>query len=236
MDILQAANLTWPGIKEDVTQFIKSCLICQRIKVGHNLFHGESGHHLHGSYPMQSLSCDTVGPLPEDLFGNSYILAIVDNFSKFIHLFPIQSTESKEYVVSLVKHIGFFGVPKHLRTDGGTQFTANICSELSKMLKFDHLVIVPYHPQANGLIERRNAEIMKHLRALVLSRDIRDEWSKVLPSVQRILNFTKDSSIGVSPQQIIFGDMLPNNMSIDMSSIDGSVPVSEYLKMLKTKQ
>ena len=103
---------------------------------------------------------------------------------------------------SLISHIGVFGVPKKVRTDGGTQFTAKVCQELSKMLKFEHLVIVPYHTEANGLAERRNAEVMKHLRALVYAKDVQDSWSQVSPLFQRILNFTKHSSIGVSPQQI----------------------------------
>jgi Chromo (CHRromatin Organisation MOdifier) domain len=132
--------------------------------------------------------------------------------------------------------MGLFGVPKGIRTDGGSQFTALVCQELSTLLKITHLVIVPYYPQANGLIERRNAEIMKHLRVLVFARDIHDSWSKVLPLVQRILNFTKDGSINVAPAQVIFGDMIPASQAIDMTSTDGSVPVSEYLRVLKTKQ
>jgi hypothetical protein len=236
LDLLKAANISWPGIKSDVTKFINSCLICQKIKRSNHLFKGSSEYHLHGSYPMETLSCDTIGPLPTDEFGNSYILAIVDNFSKFIQLFPIHSTTAMEYVTNFIKHIGIFGVPKSIRTDGGTQFTAHICQELSNLLKYDHLVIVPYHPEANGLVERRNAEVMKHLRALVLARDIKYQWSRVLPLVQRILNYSIDGSLGIAPAQIIFGDMLPINISFDMRSENGIVPVTEYLTQLKSKQ
>jgi hypothetical protein len=97
-------------------------------------------------------------------------------------------------------------------------------------------VIVPYHPEANGLIERRNTEIMKHLRALIYSRDIRDSWSTVLPLVQRILNYTKDGSIGISPAQVLFGDMIPTNPYIDMTVTEETVPMAAYLSKLKEKQ
>jgi hypothetical protein len=139
------------------------------------------------------------------------------------------------YIDSILNHIGVFGIPKVIRTDGGTQFTAKICEELSKILKFQHLVIVPYHPQANGLVERRNAEVMKHIRALVLSRGIQDNWSRFLPLVQRIVNFSPDSSIGTSPAKIIFGDMLPDVGFDVVTSYDGVV-VSDYLKQLQTVQ
>jgi Chromo (CHRromatin Organisation MOdifier) domain/Integrase zinc binding domain/Integrase core domain len=236
VDILKAAKLEWSGLVKDVTKFINECLICQKIKTSRNLFKGDSEFHLHGLYPMESLSCDTIGPLPEDSFGNKYIIAIVDNFSKFVTLYATQSTQAQDFVRSLVEHVGLFGVPKNLRTDGGTQFTAKVCKELSQLLKYEHLVIVPYHPQANGLVERRNAEIMKHLRALVLSRHIVDSWSSVLPLVQRILNFSKDGSINLCPAQVIFGDMIPMDVSIIVTSSDGTVQTSEYLETLRMNQ
>jgi hypothetical protein len=236
VEILKASNLSWIGAKSDIAHFISECLCCQKFKYSKDKSSGERTHHIHGSYPMHSLSLDTIGPLPEDQFGNKYILGIVDNFSKFINLFPTRSTTAIEFVSALVKHMGTFGIPKSIRTDGGTQFTASVCQEISTLLKYEQLVIVPYHPQANGLIERRNAEIMKHLRILVFNRDIGDSWSNVLPLVQRILNYTKDGSINTSPSQIIFGDMIPNDISIILPSTDGTIVISDYLKTLQSKQ
>ena len=236
MDVLKAAALSWPGYKQDISEFIKQCLICQKFKYGRHESVGDSTYHIHGTFPMQSLSIDSIGPLPEDQFGNKYIIGIVDNFSKFINLFATPSTTALEYVNAIIKHIGIFGIPKSIRTDGGTQFTASVCEELSRLLKFDHLVIVPYHPQANGMIERRNAEVMKHLRILVFNRDVGDTWSNILPLVQRILNFTRDGSVNVAPSQIVFGDMLSSEISIILPSTDGTIVVSDYLRTLTENQ
>ncbi len=35
------------------------------------------------SAPMKNISMDSVGPFPEDVHGNRYILVIIDEFSKF---------------------------------------------------------------------------------------------------------------------------------------------------------
>jgi len=235
VDLLVSSGLEWPGFRTDLLGFIKGCLVCQKFKV-HKSATGVSTLHIHGTLPMKSLSIDAIGPFPTDEFGNSYILGIIDNFSKFINLIPIKSTTALEFVRGLLVHVGIFGIPESIRTDGGTQFTASVCSELSKLLKYDHLVIVPYHPQANGIIERRNAEVLKHLRILVAERDLAHEWSRILPLVQRILNFTKDGSIDTSPSQLLFGNMLPTDVSILMSSVDGSIRVSDYLKSLQSHQ
>jgi hypothetical protein len=75
----------WPSYRSDVKEFIKSCAICQKIKPN-AVSLPPSTHNIHGTYPMDSLSIDTIGPLPTDDHGNQYILAIVDNFSKYTTL------------------------------------------------------------------------------------------------------------------------------------------------------
>ena len=77
---------------------------------------------------------------------------------------------------------------------------------------------------------------MKHLRILTFSRDLTASWSKILPLVQRILNYTKDGSIDMSPAQIIFGNMLPVDVSVIMPATDGFIPVSDYLRSLQESQ
>lgn len=48
-------------------------------------------------------------------------------------------------------------------------------------------------------MERLNKEILRHLRGLVFDKKIKDDWSMVLPLVQRIMNATLHVSTGVSP-------------------------------------
>jgi hypothetical protein len=81
---------------------------------------------------------------------------------------------------------------------------------------------------------------MKHLRALVSTRGLADNWSLILPLAQRILNTTSDSSIGRPPMEIIFGNMLPNLDNFIFQYVDG-VPldidtVEPYLAQLIENQ
>jgi hypothetical protein len=76
---------------------------------------------------------------------------------------------------------------------------------------------------------------MKHLRALVLARGIEDKWSHYLPLVQRILNFTPDSSIGTAPAKLIFGSIL-SDVGFDVLAMNTEVAVSEYLGKLQETQ
>ena len=77
------------------------------------------------------------------------------NFSKFVGLYPARITTSKDFIGALILWVGILGVPKKFRSDCGSQFTSNLSKDLSALLGYKHLVVLPYRPQANGLAERR---------------------------------------------------------------------------------
>ena len=64
---------------------------------------------------------DTLVPLKEDENdGNSFVIVIVDKFSKLIGLYPAKNTTtSKEYIHELLQWLSIFGVPKEIRSYEG---------------------------------------------------------------------------------------------------------------------
>ena len=77
---------------------------------------------------------------------------------------------------------------------------------------------------------------MKHLRALVYEKRIRDSWSHYLPLVQRIINYTVDGSIGTQPARVIFGDLETSDIAMDVPSDWGGKKVEDYLVRLREAQ
>jgi len=104
----------------------------------------------------------------------SYIILIVDNSSKFVGLYPANSTSTLEFVKAFLSWVGIFGVPKTPRSDGGSQFTSNMTQALKDILKYQRIVVVPYHPQENSMAERRMKEVLTHHRALVYENRIKE--------------------------------------------------------------
>ena len=128
----------------------------------------EVEHYLYSLSALTSLSMDTLGPLKEDENGNSF----VDNFSKLIRLYPAKSSTSKEYINVLLQWVSIFSIPKEIRSDGGSQFMSKMAAYIRSLLYYDHFVVVAYLPEANGIVERRIKDVMKHLRALVYEKRI----------------------------------------------------------------
>jgi hypothetical protein len=213
---MSKAGHGWRGMRSDVTGWISECGICQKIKPQRGSdWEDEYEHHLYSTEPLKHLSVDTLGPLPEDENGNKYVILIVDDFSKFVGLYPTKSTTSEEFAMALVQWVALFGVPLQVRTDGGSQFNSKLSLDLRNLLNYHHLTVVAsYHPQANALAERRMAEVMKHLRALVYEKRIKERWSRYLPLVQRIINYSIDGSIGIQPARVILGDLADSDLAM----------------------
>ena len=112
---------------------------------------------------------------------------------------------------------------------------AGVCRDLMEFLGVKHHVIVPYHPQANGIVERRNGEVLKHLRAIIMERRVRDKWSQYLPIVQNILNHAVDSSIGTYPSRVLFGDLLKTDVEWIVKKDKGlpTQSVDAYVQQLR---
>ena len=95
-----------------------------------------------------------------------------------------------------------FPIPKKILSDQGSQYSARIIDDLFTLIGIDRRYTLPHDPKANGLVERVNGEVMRHLRAIVIAKGDKQNWSKYLPMVQRIINSSVHSALGTSPARV----------------------------------
>jgi hypothetical protein len=195
---------------QDVDEFIRGCPCCQKMRKRSSQSRVDR-HVLSGS-PFSEISIDLL-KLPEpDAYGMAYVVVIVDNFSHWTSLVAVRNKSAYEAARALVKVTGDFGVPLRVRSDGGKEFVNGIIAGLLRMMGATHHSVVPYTPQANGIVERANRSILERLRAMIFSdrlvRHPEHVWSDLLPLVQRSINASVHSATGTSPARILFGDNL----------------------------
>lgn len=198
-------------MRKDVVSFVHECPVCQKSRVTANDSRIVERHIIEAYEPFQEVSIDSIVNLPVDADGNKVILVIIDNFSRFVELFAVKDVSAKIAAKCLLEVCGRYGSVAVIRSDNGGQFVSEVFKELVSIMGSRQLLTVGYRPSANGVVERVNAEIMKHLSTIVHSKGLRDRWSYGLPLVQRIINSTVHSSTGFAPSQLIFG----NALSID---------------------
>lgn len=96
--------------------------------------------------------------------GFKYVAVAIDYFSKWSEACPLQDKKATTvarfiYNDIICRH----GCPKIEISDQGREFCNSLCEELFKMTGTTHRVTSPYHPQANGLVERFNRTIKNSL-------------------------------------------------------------------------
>jgi hypothetical protein len=158
--------------------------------------------------PMQELAVDSFGPLPKDKYGNEYIIAIIDMFTRWIELYATPDGTAQSALRALIQHNKTFGQPYKILSDNGSQYVNEVIDLYLKMVGTEHLRIVPHSHEENSIVERSHKETLRHLRALVFDDKTLHNWSDHIDKVQRIMNASEHESIGVSPARLLFGNAI----------------------------
>ena len=117
MKALARQHFWWPNLDRDIEDITKHCISCQENAPRPNkppvaTWNWPSG-------PWKRIHLDFAGP-----FMGSTFLIIVDSYSKWLEVLPMRSTTSYSTITQLRKVFATFGLPEHIVTDNGPQFTS----------------------------------------------------------------------------------------------------------------
>ena len=134
-----------------------------------------------------------------------YILSLMDIFSRYVWLRPLNSKNSKDIALILKGIYDKHGKPDILQMDNGKEFKGKVLS-LCKSLKIRVINSRPYHPQAQGKVERVHRSLHNKMRYDLLKRKHGVNWVRALPNYTRILNEDpKEELASMSPFEVYCG-------------------------------
>ena len=94
-----------------------------------------------------------------------------------------------------------------VHTDRGTAFHNEIIEELLRMTGVEQSLTMAYSSEENGIVERANQEVLRHLNAILFDSRVHDRWSfEQLPMAQRIMNTVEKTSTWVTPAQLVLNN------------------------------
>jgi len=164
-------------------------------------FEGETSLYAVPKVPFEILHLDHFG-LQETSDRFKHILVIVDAFTRFTWLFPVQSTSTKKVINHLKSIFIVFGNPSNIVTNRGTAFTSRDFEKFVESLRVEHRKIVIVSPWANGVVKRVNRFIKSFLAKIC---SIADEWKEKLCTIQYIINNTYHVVIKSTSSKFMFG-------------------------------
>jgi hypothetical protein len=142
----------WPGMKEDITDYVRTCKICQKCQRRR----GEAPLEpiQKQPTPFYQISVDVQGPLPRMLTRKRYIIVAIDHFTKWIEAHALEEVDAQSIMQFIYEDvICRHGVPTLMTTDCGTEFVNELLTTLSEVYKIRHICTTTYHPQGNGQVE-----------------------------------------------------------------------------------
>ena len=140
---------------------------------------------------LEMISIDLVGPLPKTVNGNTYILSILDYFTRHIHLVNIVDAKVQTVLRALVEnYCHIFGFPTSILSDNGSHFKNQEFQDFCHKLGINHLFTSPEHAQSNGALERRHREVASIFSQYV-NQQHRGDWDAWTSYVSFAMNTGK---------------------------------------------
>ena len=225
-------------IRAELQQWVETCPTCQKCR---GLFHGKAAYHGIRTTVFGEHSCDLIVFREPDQDGNRYVIVFIDNFSKLVELFPLKNADAESVADCCLQIWKRYGPTSKFRCDRAASLTGMVITQLLRLVGNTHVVTAPYHPQANSICERVNAEIMRHLRALCLNDKLGSntalKWSRLLPFVFSIVNTTPKGTTGVSPLMLVYGIHGNYDRAIlDCKELDTTAAIPDYITNLIKNQ
>ena len=123
-------------------------------------------------------------------------------------------------------------------SDNASYFVSELTKSFIDFSKIKHATIHPYSHEENGLVERANKEVIRHLTAILADQDVRKNFPNYLPFIQRIMNTQVNLRTRISPTQLIFGNTVNHDSHFLSEPIDNNLDDSatQYMSNLLTIQ
>lgn len=204
----------WPVIESVVSE----CPICQlNLEKARTLT--KQYRSLQSEESFAVIGMDIVGPFPRDIHGMEYIMVITDHFDRVCCLYPLANREEENYLRCLLQYVSYYNIPKFVHSDNEQGIISRMCTQFNQMMRITATTTVPYNPQMNAIVERKNQEVNHKLRIFVQQEKIQPSWSTALPVIQCALNNSYNRVIGMTPFKLRFGSrhaVYPNMLDVNV--------------------
>jgi RNase H-like domain found in reverse transcriptase/Integrase zinc binding domain/Chromo (CHRromatin Organisation MOdifier) domain len=218
----------WPGARAWITEYIKGCATCQQNK---NLTHRVKTLPFHipsaiNAKPFLHIAMDLITGLPKS-DGFDAILTIVDHgCSRGAIFLPCSTTITGAGIAKLYLENVFrwFGLPCKIISDRDPCFTSHFGKAITQALGITQNLSTAFHPQTDGLSERKNQWVEQYLRLICTNQD---DWARWLPMATAVHNNARNATTGFSPNTLLLGWEPP--LSPDQTTPTSNQKAEDYI-------
>jgi len=199
-----ARKYHWKGMESTCKRYVRNCIACRKAHPRQTRLRGLLQPLPIPEKPMQHL-CIDFKEFPTDKSGYNQIMVVIDRLSKQAISIPChKNIDAREMARLFIQWVYRFGhTPETIVSDRGPQFVSRFWSEFCRILGVKVKLSTAYHKETDGQTEIMNKYIDQRLRPFV--NYYQDNWSQLLPLIDRAQATLPHSSTGLSPYQILYG-------------------------------
>ena len=178
------------------------------------------------------MSVDIVSNFDLSSLRNKYLIIAINNLTKWVEIRAIKDLTAATTVKFIFEQvICRHGCPQVILMDNGTNFAGSVLPKLNSLMCIRSALTTPYHPEANGMVERVNGTLVDILRKLTT------EFPRAWCSFIEFVSFAYNTSFHLSTLQTPFRMLYSQNPSVPpvlyalMPKADSTTP-SNYLYLL----
>jgi hypothetical protein len=205
-------QFTWPGITEDVREYVATCPVCQGKAVHRHKPYGQLQPlpiptDLWNS-PFKEISLDWITGLPVSIRnGQEFdsILTIVCRVTKYALFLPTrEDSTAVDFAQLFFEHVECcFGSPRGIVTDRDSRITSEFWQEVCDTQIIKRYMSTTYHHQTDGQSEALDRIIEDYLRAN--NTEDPTAWTRLLPLAQFAYNNSRNHTTRMSPNRLLHG-------------------------------
>ena len=211
---LELSPVHWYHDKNAVREWCRRCDVCLRTKPPLRRQRAAMQSFTAGE-PMERISVDILGPFPESLAGNRFVIVVTDYFSKWAEAYATKNHKADTVADCLVRELFTrYGLPLHIHSDQGTDFMSKLFKEMCELLEIRQTRTSPWRPQSDGQTERMNRTLGTMLKQLVNQEH--DDWDTYLPYCTMAYRSSRHSSTQYTPNYLMYGreTRMPLNLTV----------------------
>ena len=192
----------WPGMQEDIDEWIGTCAVCNRRKSSP---YGRIGQHhpIKVTEPFAMWGMDLL-TLPTSDQGNTYLLVMTEYFTRWVEAVPLPNKEATTVAGVVYREIFCrYGAPTCILTDHGGEFDNHFLTALCKAYGVKKIVTAVKKSSTNGLTERFNRTLWDMFAKKGLEEQTR--WDRHVASCLYAYRSQVQASTGKSPYELLYG-------------------------------
>ena len=219
-------------MQKDIAEYISTCECCQRINTTKLQNVNEELHNIPiPMKPMAQVGIDLMKLKPSK--GYKYVITAIDYFMKHVEMGALKDKTALSVVMWILNNIFcHYGVTDIHITNNSTEFVKQISKELYSRCNIAHCITSPYHPTANGLMERLNRMTTE---MMIKGLDQQEDWPNFVQTCAWNIQSNVHKSTNYQPIHLLIGrrcNMPPECINYSTNKKDRADFTDEEVKMV----